>query len=332
MKDNKTIKKLIKSFLDLEEISHEIGLDTLKDIVNILANSNNATKKHIIKWYKRFAVNGVLTTDDVKKVLNKQELKEFKKLMYKYINDCEIYHFEREYLNGLKELKNSKKISRLKTIETILKHNNNITYYLVNNRVNEMIKTVYSNSYYRTIYEIQKHQNILKYVDEIDKNIISNLPYIKWAKDKLGFVDRIDYIGSNHFKMLNEIIIKSVVYERPIEDTLKKVSNIYSKEISKLGRLIRTEQAYYHSIAQKQAYNHEGVEEYQIIAIIDKRTSQICRFLNRKKFNIIEYEIGTTAPPFHPNCRSTTRPCVYRKNYNDLYNISFDEWKKKYVK
>ena len=50
------------------------------------------------------------------------------------------------------------------------------------------------------------------------------------------------------------------------------------------------------------------MEKYEILATLDGRTSEICRDMDGKVFGIKDYEVGTTAPPFHPNCRSTTVP------------------------
>lgn len=325
-------KQIINSFLMLEEISHEFGLETLRAIITLLIKAEKTTKENIRKWHKKFAVNGILSSNDVKQVLNNKELKEFKKLLNQYILESELNNLYINYIDELKDINNSNKITRLKTIEIIVLHNNYIVFNEIKSLIYGMIRKVYSDTYYRTIYEIQKYQNNWFRIKHIKEKVLCNLPFITISKDKLYTLDRIVKILNNHNKKINDIILKSVVYERAIDDTMLKIYNLYNKDKSMLGRIIRTEQAYYHSLAQQRAYNYEGVEEYQIIAIIDNRTSQICRFLNRKKFNIIEYEIGTTAPPFHPNCRSTTRPYIYRKNYNDLQSISFNEWKKRYVK
>ncbi|MGL6219340.1 MAG: minor capsid protein, partial [Lacrimispora sphenoides] len=51
-----------------------------------------------------------------------------------------------------------------------------------------------------------------------------------------------------------------------------------------------------------------GVEQYEILATLDTRTSDICRDMDEKVFDMKDYEVGVTAPPFHPHCRTTTVP------------------------
>ena len=69
-----------------------------------------------------------------------------------------------------------------------------------------------------------------------------------------------------------------------------------------------TEEAYFSSAAQKEAFAELGVEQYEIVATLDTHTSDICRSLDGKVYPMKDYEAGVTAPPFHVWCRSTTAP------------------------
>lgn len=50
------------------------------------------------------------------------------------------------------------------------------------------------------------------------------------------------------------------------------------------------------------AANDDIIEEYEIVATLDTRTTTICRSLDGKKFPVGKGPM----PPFHPNCRTTT--------------------------
>lgn len=54
--------------------------------------------------------------------------------------------------------------------------------------------------------------------------------------------------------------------------------------------------------------NEEAFPELQFVAVMDSRTSAICRSLNGKTFGIDSKNIPT--PPLHPNCRSRLVPVV----------------------
>jgi SPP1 gp7 family putative phage head morphogenesis protein len=71
-------------------------------------------------------------------------------------------------------------------------------------------------------------------------------------------------------------------------------------------RLVRTETNYFTNQAELQSYVDEGIEYYRYEAILDERTSDICRRTNGKVFKVTEAEVGVNYPPLHPNCRSDT--------------------------
>ena len=105
-----------------------------------------------------------------------------------------------------------------------------------------------------------------------------------------------------------------------------------------------TEEAYFSSEAQKEAFKELDVEEFEIVATLDSHTSDICQEMDGKHFKMSEWEIGTTAPPFHVNCRSTTVPYFDDnigeraargedgKTYYVPSDMTYKEWEKSFVK
>ena len=56
------------------------------------------------------------------------------------------------------------------------------------------------------------------------------------------------------------------------------------------------------------AFDELDVKDYEIVATLDSRTSEICQDMDGKHFPMVDYQAGITAPPFHVYCRSTTVP------------------------
>lgn len=110
--------------------------------------------------------------------------------------------------------------------------------------------------------------------------------------------------------------------------------------------LLQTESARVRSMAEIERYKQMAVSKYQIIATLDDRTSDICQSMDLKVFDTKDYEVEVTAPPFHPNCRSTKVPYyedntvtkdgrIARDENGKQYtvgNLSYSEWAEKYVK
>lgn len=111
------------------------------------------------------------------------------------------------------------------------------------------------------------------------------------------------------------------------------------------GRLVMTEQAYFHSVSQKDAFNDLDVEEFEVVATLDSHTSEICQEMDGKHFPMKDYQPGVTAPPFHVWCRSVTVPYFDDefsvgeraargedgKTYYVPSDMKYKEWAKKYV-
>lgn len=69
-----------------------------------------------------------------------------------------------------------------------------------------------------------------------------------------------------------------------------------------------TESAAMNSKATEKAYKKMGTKKYEILSTLDLKTSDICQEMDNKVFDVKDYSVGITAPPFHPNCRTTTIP------------------------
>ncbi|OKO89746.1 minor capsid protein [Geobacillus proteiniphilus] len=57
------------------------------------------------------------------------------------------------------------------------------------------------------------------------------------------------------------------------------------------------------------------MEKYEILATLDMRTSDICRSMDGKVYEVKNYKPGTTAPTFHVRCRTTTIPYFDESEY-----------------
>ena len=131
-----------------------------------------------------------------------------------------------------------------------------------------------------------------------------------------------------------------------LEAITKRITAKMNVSKSNVKRLVRTESAAYRSKAQLKAFQDLEVEKYQILATLDARTSDICQDMDGKVFELKDYEIGTTAPPFHVNCRSVTIPYFDDEEEGErtardpetgktIYvsdKMTYKEWKQKFLK
>lgn len=162
--------------------------------------------------------------------------------------------------------------------------------------------------FYRSAFEIQKGLNIGSRLDRIDPREIKRVLDTPWAADGRNFSDRIWGDKKKLIKTLDRELKQGLIRG----DSVDKISNKIAKEMNvsrkQAKTLVRTEAAYFGSKAQEKAYNELDVEKYQIDATLDIKTSEICREMDQKVFDMKDYEIGVTAPLFHVRCRTGTAP------------------------
>jgi SPP1 gp7 family putative phage head morphogenesis protein len=70
-------------------------------------------------------------------------------------------------------------------------------------------------------------------------------------------------------------------------------------------RLIRTEATFVANQAKLIALENSGVDEFEYVAVLDARTSEICQEHDGAIVTAKQAVFGLTLPPLHPNCRST---------------------------
>ncbi|MFR0911792.1 MAG: minor capsid protein, partial [Evtepia gabavorous] len=101
---------------------------------------------------------------------------------------------------------------------------------------------------------------------------------------------------------LTQMVIRGEAPDRAIS----AISKQFDVSRAKAGRLVMTESAYFSSAGQKDCYKALDVERYKIVASFDKDTCSLCADMDGKVFKMSEYQVGLTAPPFHPWCRCCT--------------------------
>lgn len=89
--------------------------------------------------------------------------------------------------------------------------------------------------------------------------------------------------------------------ERDMEQALMKEFNVgtyYAR------RLIRTEANYFHNKTKLDEWKRRGSKQYQLVAVLDMRTSTICRNIDGKVYEVVKASVVVNYPPLHPNCRT----------------------------
>lgn len=343
---NKNSEYWQQRFGQLENASHQEAMTVYSRIEESFYQAQKEIENKINSWYVRFANNNEITINEAKKLLNSNELKEFKWDVQEYIK----YGHENE-LNELwmKELENASTKYHISRLEALKIQTQQTMEKLFGNELDEvdnLTKNSYINNYFHTMFEYQKGFNVGFNVTNIDQNKLSKIVNKPWAVDEKNFSERI---WGNKTKLINELhneLTKMCLTGKSPDESIKYLSKKFNTSKAQAGNLIMTENAYFSQLAQKDCFNVLDVEKYEIVATLDSHTSEICKEQDGKVYDMKDYQPGITAPPFHNYCRSTTVPHfdddfdlkgerAARDEDGKTYYVSdkmkYDDWYKKYV-
>lgn len=313
-----------------------------KEIEKQYKIAENKIKSDIEKWYIRIADNNQISLADAKKLLTKDELKEFKWSLAEYTQKAKSGAWK-------KELENASARIHIKRLEALqLQVQNSIE--TLRNKENEMLEDYliknYEDTYYHSLYEISKGLNFKTSFATLDRNKINQVIGKPWLSDGKTFSDRIWQDKEQLINTLRTKITQSFITGSTLDEAVEDISKFVSDKIKNkeyvARRLLETESAAYASKAQIEAFKSIDVEKYEIVATLDLHTSEICQEMDGKVFNISDQEIGVTVPPFHSHCRTVIAPYFDDEptrasrdengEYKEVKYMNYKEWKDQYIK
>lgn len=334
-----------KRFEQLEESRYKINDKVRQEVEREYERAIKRIEKEIRIFYHKFADNNGVTYSRAKKMLNARELKEFKWDVWEYIEKAQENAIEG---NWIKELENASirfRISRLEALELKIRAIVNDMENTVLEKVDNHITNSYQSTYYHTAFEIQKGIGVGWDIAAVVPSHIVMIKSKPWTADGTNFSKRI--WGKHRpelIKYLEKELAQALIQGRHPNELVEDMAKRFNVTKHQASNLVMTESAYIASVAQKDCYNELDVEEYEIVATLDTRTSKICQDMDGEVFKISEYEPWVTAPPFHNFCRTVTAPYFEdskdKRWYRDAdgntgyvdAKMKYNEWYDKYVK
>ncbi|SMB87164.1 phage putative head morphogenesis protein, SPP1 gp7 family [Peptoniphilus asaccharolyticus DSM 20463] len=285
---------------------------------------------------------GGISLFEAKKMLNDKELSLFKMDLDEFMKKSKgsiTPEIERE----LDIISHRVRISKLQAMELELKKTvANLMSKEDKGLFNHLGKT-YEKRYYNELYELHRIVGYSNF-QSIDKGTLKTILKTPWTSDGNEFSNRIWERGNKLVNSLKDNLTRDIIRGTSPDESIKNIAKEFETSKYNAVRLVMTETAAINSKAVQDSYKKLGVEKYEIIATLDLKTSQICRDMDGRVFEYKDYKIGITAPPFHPNCRTTTVP--YFDDIDDetrmirnpetgkserIEKLSYGEWYEKYV-
>lgn len=320
-----------KRFSAVEEMRNKRGRLTVDQIVPHFDRAQASIDKEIRAWYQRFADNNEISVVDAKKLLKKNELEELQWDVSEYIKRGRENAVSQEWLKELENASAKFHISRLEALKLRAQNAAEQAFAAEQNKLTECLTDTWKQDYYHTAYEMQKGFRVGFDVAQVDNRRVTKLLDKPWTADQLTFSDRIWKSKAQLLDSVSTELTQMCILGKAPDEAINNIAKRMNVAKSQAGRLVMTENAYFGSAAQKQCYKDLDVEQYQIIATLDSRTSDICRHFDGKVFDMKDYEPGVTAPPFHVYCRSCTVPYFADNDDNGMRAARDENGKTYYV-
>lgn len=308
-----------------------------------------ALRKEVLDWYYRYAEENEMSLADAKRELDARELKAFQLTLKEYIKLAKKKDLPQKYIKMLDKASIRTRLDRSQ--ELYIKTSRYVEELAKSQNVsmNRLLANVYEDGVYKTAYEAQKLKGEFSTFKGVAKQDIETAVSKPWASDGKDFSQRIWENKTQLMNTLQTEMARSFMIGEGVAPLINRIQKRFNVSFSNARRLVETETAYVQEKAMLDTYDALDVEQYQILAVLDLKTSDICRHLDKKVFDRKDAKPGITMPPFHCYCRSTTVP--YIEGITDSQEVTraardpvtgktvfvegdlnYEEWYNKYVK
>lgn len=283
-----------------------------------LADYKHQLVSEIEKFYARYAVDNKMTHAEAKQYLTDKERREFKHVTLERFREMALNPDTPTPL--LDALAYRHRISRK---EALLAEMERLTAELygkpdgIHDKVTEALSDVYIKG------KIHQAKNLAHFgiiekpilgVDAVKHKMASNWSGKTFSTNVWGH-------DATVYKSISDTINKGLTGGWSIDRMARALSERTGVAYHRADTLVRTETTFYNNLATLDTIKELGGDHYEIVAVLDSRTSEICRLENHEVHSVKEYEPGRTAPPFHVRCRSTIRPAVKSDKPSPYFDI-----------
>lgn len=224
--------------------------------------------------------------------------------------------------------------SKLYGLQTLIKVRIDYLYTILADHITSHMEAVTNDSHDRTIYEVfkacgygSKDLNALS-----DEETALILAYI-WRTTEETFGDVVSRYGKTFTVELNSYLGRSCYFGADISDLDLYLTRRFNVKVSELNQMLVTDSTYFATQGQSKALGELHIEEAVFTAILDERTSDMCREADGTVIPVDKIVPWENAPPLHFNCRSTMYPVIEQVDFltGKTYELddNYDGWYEK---
>lgn len=315
------------------------------DIDKIYNEAQQYLNKQADNVFDKFQRDYGLSEADARQVLKamkgKQSLSEMRKVLEARPEDPNINQLLADMDSGAYAFR----LNRFNELSQQVDKLRNAVYQAEMKQSDKFYQEFMKDSYNRATFDLQQHTGLAYHFNALPEAEIKRLSHLKWSGD--NYSGRIwNNTGELARQLKNELLV-SWMTGRSNRDVINSIAERFNVGRNNARRLVRTESAFFHNEMEALSYKDADIEQYRFVAVLDKRTSSICREHDGKVYKVSERKTGINYPPLHPWCRSTTIAHFEDMDLSKLErrardpetgttmlvpaNMSYDDWREKYV-
>lgn len=312
------------------------------DLIKSFEKAKKDVHSVVNKFYIRYADNNELNYATAMEELNFRELKELKDELsaFRELSLFSIGEFNLE----LENMSMRARITRYQALEMQLNGILN-NLYAINYEAygKDKLIDIYKDQYLKTIFNIEQYQGFHQEFAQISNRAVEEL--INYPFSGASYSDRLWRQKDDLVFKLKDSIMNMIISGTNPSELSEEFAKHFNRKEYEAYRLLQMEEAFIVEQATLKGYTEDGIEEYEILATLDLKTSDICREQDGKVYKVSEAVTGVNSPPFHWYCRTTTMPYL-GEGYNDERiarnpitnktekvpaSMKYKEWYDKYV-
>lgn len=299
-----------------------------------------AVQKEIEVFYQRFALNNSISLSEARKLLTSKELKEFKWSVEDYIKYGKQNALDQSWMKELENASLRYRISRLESLQLQMRQQVEALAASRSAGMKTLLGDTYSESYYRSIYEVQKGFGVGSTFAQLDQKAVDSVLSKPWSLDGRNFSEKIWGDRSTLFSQLQTKLSQSFARGDSPDRAIKDIQERFKVAKSASARLVMTESAYFANEGRAATYSELDVEQYEYLATLELHTCELCGEMDGRVFELSEKETGVNFPVLHPWCRCTTVPYfedneterfardIDGKTYKVDGSTTYEQWRK----
>lgn len=233
-------------------------------------------------WEERAILKDKLLEKDIKKI-EKKLLKLFKDTRKEVLNELKIIYAD---INATEYAKYR--------IDSLLTSVNNVLDSLYQKNEEELTKA-FIDLYYK--FDNEASIDLGVSFNAINENLIREAIKTKWSG--LSFSERIWEHRRRLAFAIKEELTKGLTRGDSLQDMSRIIADKFNTSYSNAIRLVRTESCWVMNEATVNNYKDNEIQQYEIMAFLDSKTSKICRQMDGEVIDVKDAIAGVNMPPFH---------------------------------